>query len=641
MRITQLHILVLLFVLITARAHSQDPFAGRLSEIREKLEELSDSVVQGLDEQAEFSVVNASVQELLRGAAEAHSLNVNVSPEIKVRITNNFTNVTVKDLILFLCKNYSLDIEFVGNILSFKEFQAPQTKVEVPKDQSPKISYDPETDLLSVDLKEDSLFEFTRELTRVTGKNVILAPEVNERKMRSLIQNVQFFPALEKIAYANNLRAEKSEDENFYILHNSGKSDNLDVGIKSSGANKKTVDNKLPDDLFIELVEDSLLNIEALNIPVSEIINQAAYVSGNDYIFFSVPSGSTYLKVKRISFQNLLALLLKGTDHTCLFQKQVYMIGKKQDEGFRDTKLVKFQYRTLWDIEQAIPAPLKENIQVIPFEELNAFILSGGSSRISELERFLKEMDQPIPNILINVMVLEVRKTKSTETGISAAFGDSIQSSGGTVFPGVDVTLSSKSINSLLDKLQQNSIVNLGRVRSNFYMSLKALEQNGNVKIKSTPKLSTLNGHEAQMTIGKSVYYKETTQNVTGGVNTVVTTSPRFSKVDANLTIKIRPLVSGDENITLDITAEFSDFIPAEIEDAPPGNATRKFVSQIRILNQETILLGGMEEVSDEENHSGVPILSRIPVLKWIFSSNSTTKSNSKLLVMIQPEIVY
>jgi len=172
-------------------------------------------------------------------------------------------------------------------------------------------------------------------------------------------------------------------------------------------------------------------------------------------------------------------------------------------------------------------------------------------------------------------------------------------------------------------------------------MSIKALEQNGNVKIKSTPKLSTLNGHEAVMTIGKSVYYKESTQNVTGGVNPIITTSPRFSKVDANLTIKIKPVVSGDENITLDITAEFSDFIPAEIEDAPPGNATRKFVSQIRILNQETILLGGMEAVSYEKLHSGVPILSRIPILKWLFSSSTTSKSNSKLLVMIQPEIVY
>jgi type IV pilus assembly protein PilQ len=100
-------------------------------------------------------------------------------------------------------------------------------------------------------------------------------------------------------------------------------------------------------------------------------------------------------------------------------------------------------------------------------------------------------------------------------------------------------------------------------------------------------------------------------------------------------------VVSGDDNITLDIEAEFSDFIPPEIEDAPPGNASRKFVSQIRILNRETILLGGMEEVSDEKLHSGVPILSRIPVLKWLFSSNTTSKTDSKLLVMIQPEIVY
>lgn len=634
----------LILLLLPFIGIAQKSFEDRLKEIEVTLNELSESKFTGLNEMAEFSVVGATIQELLRGTAETYDLNVNVSPDINVKITNNFTNVSVKDLILFLCKKYKLDIEFIGSIMSFRTFEAPQ-KVNEPKSEPrPIIIYDKEKDLLSVDLNHDSLTFFVRELIRTTEKNIILAPDVGEQEMNGLIKTVSFDIGLEKIAFANNLKIEKSETGEFYIIKNVIKQEDESIKgttIRARSDRKQPQREKLTENLFIELTEDSLLNIEALNIPIADIINEAAYEANQNYIFFSVPEGSTFLKVKNIAFTDVLDFLLRGTNHTYFKQKDVFLIGNRLDEGFRTTKIVKFQFRTIWDVQNSIPPPIIEGIQVIPFEELNALILSGSSSRIDEVLEFLKELDQPVPNITISVMVIEVRKSNSKDIGLSAAFGDSIVATRGTVFSGVDVTVGANTINAFLQKIQMNNIVNLGKVNPNFYLTIKALEENGNIKVNSTPMLSTLNGHEATMTIGKSVYYKESTQNVTGGVNPIITTSPRFSKVDANLSIKIIPIVSGDDNITLNIEAEFSDFIAPEIEDAPPGNATRKFVSQIRVLNQETILLGGLEEVSKEKIHSGVPFLSRIPVLKWIFSRSTTNESDSKLVILISPEIVF
>jgi len=181
----------------------------------------------------------------------------------------------------------------------------------------------------------------------------------------------------------------------------------------------------------------------------------------------------------------------------------------------------------------------------------------------------------------------------------------------------------------------------LGRVTPKFYATIQALENNNNLNVRSTPKLSTLNGNEASLTIGQSVYFLIENQNVVGGVNPIVTRSPRYEKVEANLDIKITPFVSGNDNVTLGIEAEFSDFIDPTIEGAPPGNATRKFISRIRIRNEEMIVLGGLEEVSKSETGSGVPLLSRIPVLKWLFSSKSKNEQNNKLLIFIKPTIVY
>jgi type IV pilus assembly protein PilQ len=133
----------------------------------------------------------------------------------------------------------------------------------------------------------------------------------------------------------------------------------------------------------------------------------------------------------------------------------------------------------------------------------------------------------------------------------------------------------------------------------------------------------------------------EQTQNITGGVTPINSVSQRFNSVDANLVIKINPMVSGDEHITLDINAEFSDFIPPVINGAPPGNATRKFTSMIRIRNEEMIILGGLEEARKSSSGSGVPLLSRIPVLKWLFSSRKRESADRRLLIFIKPTLMY
>ena len=98
---------------------------------------------------------------------------------------------------------------------------------------------------------------------------------------------------------------------------------------------------------------------------------------------------------------------------------------------------------------------------------------------------------------------------------------------------------------------------------------------------------------------------------------------------------------SDQEDVTLTIEAEFSDFISPDVKGAPPGNATRKFISKIRVKNEEMVVVGGLEEVSKSDIGSGVPLLSRIPIIKWLFSSRSKESTDSKLPIFVKPTIVY
>jgi type IV pilus assembly protein PilQ len=638
-------IICLFFLSFQAKAQGSEE--SRLYKIEQQLSLLADSISPGLKETANFSVSNIPIQDFIRGIAETHNVNVSVQPNLETRITNNFTNAKVISIFLFLAREYKLDLQIVGNIISFNKYEAPQIPKPLPKAKELRVSYDKDKDLLTADLLNDTLSNFAKYVTQLTKKNIVLSPGLGTRLVGGYIESMPLTAALDKIAYANNLRLIKTNDQ-AYVLQLSdqpdtynGKSQNSTGYLSHQQKSSKPGNNDLQLNTQTGANGAKLINIDASNIAISELINEVSTNLGINYVLFSEIAGNTTLKVKNISYDDFLNFILQGTTHTYRVLDGIYTIGNRNLEGFRSTKVIKMLYRPVDRLDEVIPAELKKGVEIKIFKELNSIILSGGAPQIAEISEFLKAIDQPVVNVLIEVIVVEVRKGHTVQTGINAGLGDSIPKTGGQIFPGLDFTLSSRSINDILTKIGTRGFVNLGRVTPNFYVTLQALEQNNVLNVKSTPKLSTLNGHEANLTIGQSVFYLEQNQNITGGVTPITSITQQFKQVNADLNIKINPAVSGDNHITLDISAEFSDFVDPVVKGAPPGNATRMFTSMIRVKNEEMIVLGGLEEARNSTGSSGFPILSRIPILKWIFSSISNTKSDNRLIIFIKPTILY
>ena len=79
----------------------------------------------GLNENVQLNVSGVSVQEFLSSIAETHQLNLSADAAITDKVFNNFSNAKVSDVLIFLCKEYKLDMEFTGTIISFKKYIEP------------------------------------------------------------------------------------------------------------------------------------------------------------------------------------------------------------------------------------------------------------------------------------------------------------------------------------------------------------------------------------------------------------------------------------------------------------------------------------------------------------------------------------
>ncbi len=643
---------------LTAQAQTSLPVAplsgsaDRFGQLRRQLQALADSTAPGLNQRANLSVTGVSLQEFVRGLADTHGLNVSVDPTLAVRVSNNFTDVKVLDLLVFLAREYDLDVRVMGNILSFYKYSTPPpVKVATPAKKL-RLVYNEPQDRFTADLAGDSLSSFAKQATQLTKHNISLAPGLGGRVITGYVEGMPLTQALDRLAYANALRLSQPDGHSYVLVPAeevavAGAKATATRRVKAAGANGSISNpgqaSSSGADIALTTAPDGqrLVSIDADNAPLTQLLNDVSADMGINYVLFTELVGTTTMRVKQVTYADFLALLLQGTSHTFHYDNGRYSIGNRIQEGFRHTRVVKLQFRPVDKLDEVIPAELKKGLEIKVFKELNSLILSGSLPQIDEITEFLKSIDKPVVNVLIEVIVAELRKGHTVSTGISAGIGDSTVKTGGTVFPGLDMSFNSASINSFLSKLSSKGLIDVGRVTPNFYMTLQALEQNSYLNLRSTPKLSTLNGHEASLKIGQSVYYIEQVQNVSGGVSPVITTTQQFKQVTADLAIKITPLVSGDENITLTIDAQFSDFIDAVIRGAPPGNATRQFTSMIRVKNEDMIVLGGLEEVRQTRSGSGVPILSRIPILKWLFSSRTSAKQTNRLVVFIKPTIMY
>ncbi|GAA3614639.1 general secretion pathway protein GspD [Flavivirga amylovorans] len=712
----------------------------RIQTIKNQLDILAVDNV-GLTEQVktEISINNITLPNFLLAVSNIHKVNINIGSGLEnISVVNNFSNVTVADLLVFLCKEYDLYIDFTGNIISIKKYIPP---VEKPKERIIPISFNPEGNTLTIDAKDDNLYIVFKHIMDETGKNLVFTTGMESKTITSYIKDMPFDAAMDKLALANNLFVEKTKDGFYVFEDDSSKSNNLLSKRRSSNLNYKILD-----------FNTKLLEVDFVNTPITNIINDLGSEL-NLNIFTATPldeAGNITFKTRSISFDDLLVKIFESQvisnqitvknnsipdrvssnsnrnspnqntisnapskNFTFKKENNTYFFGTENQLSVRKVEIIPLISRTVemfadpsggstrnrtvgrtnsgfnnfgntnfnngsstgfnnqFDTNNfnrntnrvsvnannqsrfgntqnsgeallsVLPNEIIKDLDIKVDFELNSFYIMGSSSKIEQFKAFIRKIDKPVPVILIEVMLIEVNRNSTIEAGVSWGIGDESVETSGAIFPETDLTLGAKTINKVLNGFDGFGHINLGKVVPNFFATIKAMESNGNIKIRSTPKLSTLNGHRATFSNGQTSYYAVTQRNVFGTDNPQTSEITNYEPIDAELGLTIKPLVSGDGQVTLDIFVVQSSFGARIAEDAPPDLSSREFSSIIRVQDQDIVVLGGLEEQVKNDSGSGIPFLARVPLIKWLFSKRKREDSKSKLTVLIKPTVIY
>jgi type IV pilus assembly protein PilQ len=190
-------IITLFFILVFQISFSQE---NRILQIKNNIESIS-ADAPGLNEKVSVNIKEASLSSFLLAVSQIHKLNFSVASNLQqINIVNNFSDVTVGDLLVFLCKEYNLTIDFTGNILAIKSYEKP---VEIQKTKIIDVSYDLANNLLSLNLKDDKLYDVFKKIMDESGKNLVFAPGLENQLLTVYIKSMPFDAALNKMALIN------------------------------------------------------------------------------------------------------------------------------------------------------------------------------------------------------------------------------------------------------------------------------------------------------------------------------------------------------------------------------------------------------------------------------------------------------
>ena len=283
-------------------------------------------------------------------------------------------------------------------------------------------------------------------------------------------------------------------------------------------------------------------------------------------------------------------------------------------------------------------ADLKETVDVLrivvdarrlaPTAATNAITIKDTPERVAAAGRIITALDKARPEVVIDVELLEVDRTRLKEYGLQIASPGS---------PGIDGSVTIPQTLTLRDlRNLSSSDVLLTNLPGLYYRLLKT---DSNTRTLANPQLRTAEGIAATARFGDRVPVPVTTfaPIAAGGVQTQPITSFNYENIGVN--IDITPRIHHDDDVSLALKIELSNISGTGFGDLPTfGN--RSITTVIRLRDGETNMLAGL--IRDEERKvlSGVPGLIDIPVIGRLFANNHTEVQETDIILTLTPHIV-
>ncbi|MFV9079865.1 secretin N-terminal domain-containing protein, partial [Serratia fonticola] len=286
------------------------------------------------------------------------------------------------------------------------------------------------------------------------------------------------------------------------------------------------------------------------------------------------------------------------------------------------------------------------DITIKAHEQTNSLILTAAPDVMRDLEKVIARLDIRRAQVLVEAIIAEVQDADGLNLGIQWAN----KNAGVTQFTntGLPITTAIAGANqynqdgtvnsTLASALSSFNGIAAGFYQGNWAMLLTALSSSSKNDILATPSIVTLDNMEATFNVGQEVPVLSGSQTTSGDniFNTV-------ERKTVGIKLKVKPQINEGDSVLLEIEQEVSSVADAASSSSANLGATfntRTVNNAVLVGSGETVVVGGLLDKTVRDSSDKVPVLGDIPVLGYLFRSNSKQVSKRNLMLFIRPSII-
>jgi general secretion pathway protein D len=286
-----------------------------------------------------------------------------------------------------------------------------------------------------------------------------------------------------------------------------------------------------------------------------------------------------------------------------------------------------------------IPGQQANRPGIIPNKTANSITARASASMMPLIERLVRSQDTPRAEILVDVQILEVSKSRTKDFGLNL----SDYQISGAFSPEVDP----RTADGLTSPAFNANTLSRGISASDFYLAVptaavRFLETDSQTKVVAKTQLRGAEGAQQQLNIGEDIPILSTafTPIAGGGSNVNPLTSYTYRTVGVK--IDMTPRVTYQEEIILDLYVENSarGRDSAVAGQVIPSFTTRNVKTRLRLREGESTLLAGLLQDDERKILQGIPGIVSIPVIRSLFAANNRTVAQTDIVMLLTPRIV-
>jgi type II secretory pathway component GspD/PulD (secretin) len=268
------------------------------------------------------------------------------------------------------------------------------------------------------------------------------------------------------------------------------------------------------------------------------------------------------------------------------------------------------------------------DIRIIAEESSNSLLVRATDSDWQLIQQIIQGVDLRPLQVLIEVTIAEVQRTHDLDVGVSGSVRK---------VPGKNVAFDSATAPSQASARDFILQLSGGHGTIRYDVAIAALQERGNVRVLSLPVIIAQNNRQATLNVGSSRPFVQVSQTVpndpTGRVQTV-------QYIDVGTVLTITPTINPDGYVNLQVMQQDNSATNQIQFDAPVINK-REATTQVFIRDGQTTVIGGLADNTHSTDVSGIPILSRIPLIgPFLFGNYTRNEETSELFLFLTPHII-